>query len=176
MLQKFLHQIQIQFLNINQVFQKNFTDCLSYVCRTCLTKHLLYVFQKYLRRYLPSVYTTFHSFKSVFSFFKVSISGFSSVDRLSQFFAFPPRPRIERSSSWSSRRSSVLPTRSSVDPTLYSVVEIDLPLRQTNVSQLLLLVWLAVPGLAVPVGESLRRWLVWWNVGFVDNDVLCRRL
>jgi hypothetical protein len=28
MLQKFLHQIQIQFLNMNQVFQKIFTDCL----------------------------------------------------------------------------------------------------------------------------------------------------
>jgi hypothetical protein len=39
--------------------------------------------------------------------------------------------------------------------TLYSVL-VDLPLGRTNVSQLLLLIWLvAVPGLVVPVGEPL---------------------
>ncbi len=98
------------------------------------------------------------TFKSVFSFFKVSISVLYSVDRLFRSFVSLQRPRIERSSYWSSRRSSVLPTRSSVDPTLYSVVEVDLPLRRTNVSQLLLLVLsVAVPGLVVLVGEPLRR-------------------
>ncbi len=117
------------------------------------------------------------TFKSVFSFFKVSFSVLSSVDQLFQSFASLPRPRIERFLSWSSRRSSVLTTRSSVGLTLYLVLVVDLPLWQTNVSQLLLLVWkVAVPGLAVPVGEPLRRWLAWWYVGFVDNDVLCRCL
>ncbi len=111
--------------------------------------------------------------KSVFSFFKVSILVLSSVDQLFLSFVSPRRPRIERFSSWSSCRSSVLTTRSSVDPMLYPVVEVDLPLRRTNVSQFLPLVWLVVvPGLVVSVGEPLRCCLTWWNVGFVGNDAL----
>ena len=37
-LQKISTSNSNHFLNINQVFQKIFTDCLSYVCRTCFNE------------------------------------------------------------------------------------------------------------------------------------------
>ena len=80
-----IHQIQIQFLNINQEFSKFFTDCLSYVCRTCLTKHLPYVFRNVCSAIC-------HQCKWFFTVFKVS---FLSSKCLSWFFSrstdFPGR-------------------------------------------------------------------------------------
>jgi hypothetical protein len=61
-----IHQIQIQFLNINQEFQKFFTDCLFVRLPYVIMKHLPYVVSKCLRRYLPSVYMNFQHFKVSF--------------------------------------------------------------------------------------------------------------
>ncbi len=61
-----IHQIQIQFLNINQEFQKIFTDCLFVRLPYVVMKHLPYVVSKCLRRYLPSVHVKFQHFKVSF--------------------------------------------------------------------------------------------------------------
>ena len=106
MLQNFLHQIQIQFLNVNQVFSKfsQIVFCTSAVrgnetsAVRCFEMSAVRVSEISAALSAVSV-REISAFKSVFSFFKVSISDFSSVDRLSPFFASPPRPRIERFSS-----------------------------------------------------------------------------